>query len=104
MTDQSAELRARNREALKALKARRGPETEAAQARLKEQVKVVGELTRRLKAGPQTVPALAEATGLPTQTVLWHVMALRKYGKVSEGEQAGDYFQYRLTSEPGGDK
>lgn len=95
MTD----LKARNREALKALKERRGPETEAVQTRLKEQIKIVNEITRMLKDGPQTVPAIADATGLSTQTVFFHVMGLKKYGKVAEGDQDGDYFQYRLVSE-----
>jgi predicted Rossmann fold nucleotide-binding protein DprA/Smf involved in DNA uptake len=93
------DLKARNREALKALREQRGPETEAAQARLKEQTTIVKEITRVLKEGPRTVPALAEATGLPTQTVFWHLIALKKYGKVVEGDQEGDYFQYGLTGD-----
>jgi DNA-binding transcriptional ArsR family regulator len=93
------DLKARNKEALKALREQRAPETEAAQARLKEQVKTVNEITRALKEGPRTVPALSEATGLPTQTVFWHLMSLKKYGKVAEGEQDGDYFQYRLSDD-----
>ncbi len=93
------DLKARNREALKALREQRPAETEAAQARLKEQVKIVNEITKLLKQGPRIVPAIADATGLPTQTVFWHVIALKKYGKVVEGDQDGDYFQYRLTSD-----
>jgi predicted transcriptional regulator len=92
--------KARNREALAALREQRASETEAAQARLKEQVKIEKEITRVLKEGPMTVPALAEAIGFPTQMVFWHLIALKKYGKVAEAEQDGDYFQYRLTSEP----
>jgi predicted transcriptional regulator len=93
------DLKARNREALKALRDQRPTETEAAQARLKEQLKIEREITRVLKDGPKTVPALAEATGFPTETVFWHLVALKKYGKVVEAEQEGDYFQYRLVSE-----
>jgi predicted transcriptional regulator len=92
--------KAGNREALKALREQRPTETEAAQARLKEQTKIEREITRVLKESPKTVPALAEATGLPTQTVFWHLVALKKYGKVAEAEQEGDYFRYRLVSEP----
>lgn len=95
MTD----LKTRNREALKTLREQRAAETEAAQARLKEQVKIVNGITRLLKEGPKTVPALAEATGLPTQRVFWHLIALKKYGKVVEADQEGDYFQYRWVSE-----
>jgi predicted ArsR family transcriptional regulator len=95
MTD----LEGKNRDALTALRERRAAETEAAQARLKEQVKIEREITRVLKEGPKTVPALAEATGLPTRAVFWHLIALKKYGKVAEAEQEGDYFQYRLMGE-----
>ncbi len=92
MTD----LKTRNREALKRLREQNVAKVEAAQARLKEQIKVVNEITRVLKEGPATVPSLAQATGLPTQTVFWQLTALKKYGQVVEGEQDGDYFQYRL--------
>ena len=92
------DLKTRNREALKSLRESRATETEAAQAKLKEQIKAVNEITKLLKEGPRTVPAISEATGLPTQTVFWHVMALKKYGKVAEADQDGDYFQYRLLS------
>ncbi len=95
MTD----LRERNQQALKSLRESRKVETEAVQARLKEQVKTVNEIVRLLKEGPSTVPALAAATGFPTQTVFWHLIGLKKYGKVVEATQDRDYFQYRLVSE-----
>ena len=94
MTD----VKSRNRDALKLLRERRGAQVEAAQARLKEQIRVENEIARLLKGGGVTVPSLAEATGLPTQTIFWHLTALKKYGKVVEGEQEGDYFQYRLSA------
>ncbi len=93
------DLKARNREALKSLREQRSAQTEAVQTRLKQQMKVEKELTRVLREGPKTVPALADATGLSTQTVFWHLMAFKKYGKVVEADQDGDYFQYRLVSE-----
>jgi predicted transcriptional regulator len=93
------DLKARNREALKALREQRAVETEAVQARLKEQLRIEKEITRVLKEGPKTVPALAEAMGIPSQAVFWHLIALKKYGRVAEAEQEGDYFRYCLTSE-----
>lgn len=87
------------REALKALRAQGGARLEAAQARLKEQNRITKELIARLKEGPQTVPALAAATGLPTETVFWYLMAFKKYGKLAEGEQDGDYLQYVLIGD-----
>ncbi|HEX2988214.1 MAG TPA: winged helix-turn-helix domain-containing protein [Chloroflexota bacterium] len=86
-------------EALKRLREQRAGALPELQARLKDQIKVTNEITRLLKEGPRTVPALAEATGMPTQTVFWQLMALKKYGRVAEGEQDGDYFEYRLVGE-----
>ncbi len=91
---------AKNREALKLLREQRGEALGQAQARLKEQTRIVKELTGLLQEEPRTVPALAEAMKLPTQTVFWHLIALKKYGKVAEAEQEGDYFRYRLSEQP----
>ena len=51
-----------------------------------------------LAGNPQTVPELADATGLPSADVLWHVMAMKKYGMVAEGKKDGDYFRYALAA------
>jgi predicted transcriptional regulator len=91
--------KARNLEALKTLRDERAAETDAAQARLKEQLKVEREVTRLLKEGPKTVPELSEATSFSRQTVFWHLIAMKKYGQVAEAEQDGDYFRYRLVNE-----
>jgi len=88
----------KNREALKTLREQRRAALELAQTRLKDQIKTVNELTRILQQGPRTVPALAMEAKLPTATVFWHLIALKKYGKVVEGDQEGNYFQYRLAS------
>ena len=53
-------------------------------------------IVRALRDGPRTVPELADATGLPAHQVLWHIMGMRKYGKVLEGEEQDGYFQYAL--------
>ncbi len=86
-------------EALKRLREERAAQLPAIQARLKEQVKATNEITRLLKESPRTVPELAEATGIPSQTVFWYLMGLKKYGRVAEGDQDGDYFRYRLVGE-----
>ncbi len=86
-----------NRLALKRLREQRGAALAQAQARLKEQSRITNELLKRLAEGPKTVPALAAELGLPTATVFWQLIALKKYGKVAEGEQEGSYFQYRLS-------
>ena len=56
-------------------------------------------LKTALKAGERTVPELSAETGTPSYEVLWHVMAMKKYGAVVEGERRGDYYAYGLVSE-----
>lgn len=43
----------------------------------------------------RTVPQLAEATGLDSLEVMFHVNALRKYGKIEDAGKRGDYLIYR---------
>lgn len=49
-----------------------------------------------LKAGPLTVPEIAEQIGQPSHEVLFWVMGMRRYGHVVEVEDATDegYFRY----------
>jgi len=56
-------------------------------------------LRQALQASPRTVPELAAATGLPAPAVLWHVVALKKYGLVTETGLSDGYYQYRLAEE-----
>jgi predicted transcriptional regulator len=69
--------------------------------RIAEQVKqhnrIRREITKSLKEGPKTVVAISEATEIPAPTVFWHLIAMKKYGLVSEAEQEADYPQYRLA-------
>ena len=69
------------------------------QERLKNQKKIYRDINKIIKAEPKTVPEIAEAVGLPTHIVLWHLTALKKYGNVSETGMSGEYFQYGLTEE-----
>jgi biotin operon repressor len=48
-----------------------------------------------------TIPELAEAAGLPSDQVLWHIAALRKYGFVVEVDQDGGYYRYAQVEETG---
>jgi len=49
-----------------------------------------------LKAGPLTVPEIAELIGCPSDEVLFWVMGMRRYGHVVEVEDPTDegYFRY----------
>ena len=56
-------------------------------------------IVEALRQGPQIVPEIAEATDLPGHQVLWHLMAMKKYGKLTEGQERDDYYEYVLSEE-----
>ena len=53
-------------------------------------------MAQALQEGPRTVPEVARATGLPPHQVLWHIMSMKKYGKVVEVEEEDGYLRYGL--------
>lgn len=83
---------------LKALREERKDLLERNKGRLKKQNQELNLIKKELKNGPRTVPAIAAATGLTGETVLWYVMAMKKYGEVQEGELAEGYFNYILVA------
>jgi predicted ArsR family transcriptional regulator len=62
--------------------------------RLKQQRAAHKEILRALRDGPRTVAQVADATALPKHEVLWHLMALKKYGEVVEAEEQEDCYTY----------
>ena len=78
------------------LKERIGPPPKELQDRVKKHAKIKGKITKALKDGAKTVPEIASEIDLPRPTVFWHVMSMRKYSKIVEGEQDGDYLKYEL--------
>ena len=48
--------------------------------------------------GPKTIPEIAEALHAPSREVTLWVMALRRYGRISELPKGptDDYYQYQL--------
>jgi predicted ArsR family transcriptional regulator len=101
MTAKTREEAKKRTELLASLREQHRDNISKSQALLKEQQAVRRSLQRALQAGPQTVPQLAEATGLPAHQVLWHVTALKKYGRVEEAGIDEDevYYLYRLSKE-----
>ncbi|MGD2163024.1 MAG: hypothetical protein PVI81_05990 [Anaerolineales bacterium] len=59
----------------------------------KEVLKVIGEEAK-------TIPMIADAVNLPSDEVLWHVMAMKKYGLVEETGMDGEYYTYQEVKEP----
>ena len=62
----------------------------------REHAKIKKRIREALKDGPKTVPEIAETTELHSSEVLWHLMSLRKYGEVVEGEERDSYVEYTL--------
>lgn len=86
---------ARNwREDLKIFRERMGGLSEQKKAMTKEQRDAIKAIQEALKSGPRTVPEIAADTKLPAHKVFWYVVALKKYGKIAEAGQAGEYYRY----------
>jgi hypothetical protein len=68
-----------------------------AQALLKEQKRVRKEICQHIRLESKTVPDLAVLTGLPASDLLWHIMAMKKYGLVKETGMCGEYYLYQNT-------
>jgi len=78
------------------LRERLGGVSKELTARHKQQQETSRKITKALRDGPKTVPEIAGATEIPAYRVLWHIMSMKKYGKVLEGEEQDSYFQYVL--------
>jgi hypothetical protein len=84
------------RSALAALRESRGGVSAEMKAWLKDQQDVRKRLRAALAGGARTVPDLAGECGLPAGRVLWHLMAMRRYGKVAEAGEKDRYLLYAL--------
>ena len=67
------------------------------QERLKSQQAIRKQIRQALGTGPMTVPEVAQATDLPSDQVLWHITAMKKYDLVDEVGMSGEYYQYQLA-------
>jgi len=83
---------------LKRIRAERGDMVKTASAQHKLVRKTRKAIEQAMAAGPLTIPALAEATGLSSEDVLWHVSAMRKYGRAAEAKQDDDWPAFQLVT------
>ncbi len=81
---------------LRALRESRKEIVERVRAQLKEQNRIEKQIAETIKDGSKTVPEISQETGLSPKTVFWYLMALKKYGKITEGQQRDSYFAYAL--------
>ena len=86
-------------ETLKQLRTTHAESVKRAQELLKEQKKMQQELCAFFRERPRTVPEAAQATGIPSDKVLWFVAAMKKYGVVEEAGMCGDYPLYKHAEE-----
>lgn len=56
-------------------------------------------LITALRENSATVPELAMKTGIPSETVMWHIIAMKKYGIIKDEGLEGDYYRYSLLEE-----
>lgn len=59
------------------------------------------QIVAALKESAKTVPEIAKETGVPKGEVFWHLMAMKKYGKLIEVQEREEYFEYALAKTPG---
>ena len=98
MTDPSSPpVAVKPKRAIEVLRERRGGMSNELKAYVSNQQKVYKALRGALKAGPRTVPQLAAECGLPAPDVMWHLMALRRYGEVLDGPEENGYLLYTLA-------
>ena len=82
-------------EMLKQLREQHAETVKRTQALLKEQKRIQQEICKVVRENPKTVLEIAEATGMPSQEVLWYMASFKKYGIVVEDGMCGDYPLYR---------
>lgn len=86
----------RQKSALQALRESRGGVSPEMKAWLKDQQDVRKRLRAAFASGPRTVPELARECGLEAGRVLWHLMAMRRYGELTEAGERERYVLYQL--------
>jgi len=67
---------------------------------IQERRKIRELIMRELKArGPLTIPEVSKATGLETDKVVMHMIALRQFGHVSIVGEKDDQLMYALSGQ-----
>lgn len=85
------------KQALAKLRASLGGISEQKRQTQKQLVAARKAIQKFLAAQPATVPQIAVALQMPSDEALWHVTGMRKYGKVAEAGEEGDYPLYALV-------
>ena len=99
MSQSQRDVAKKRTELLKRLRDEHRETVERTQALLKEQKTIQNQICQAIRETPRTVPEVAEAVGMPSHVILWHLTASKKYGIVAEAGMCGDYVLYRRAEE-----
>jgi len=86
-----------NKEKLKALREERKELIAKSRELFKKQNNETGLIKKGLKKGKNTIPELAEETGLKSDLILYYLSTMKKYGEVEETGHSEGYFKYALV-------
>jgi predicted transcriptional regulator len=84
---------------LKQLRQERSETVKMTQQLLKEQQSVRKRIQAEISDQARSVPDVAQVIGLPAAQVLWHLMAMKKYGLIQESGMDGQYYLYEIAKE-----
>ncbi|MEX2143071.1 MAG: hypothetical protein WD740_00625 [Anaerolineales bacterium] len=97
MTSQ-ADKKARS-ELLKQLRETHAATLSHTQELLKSQKQIQQGISKAIEEQPRSVPEVAAATGIASETVLWWLCTMKKYGLIAEEGMQNDYPLYKLVEE-----
>jgi predicted transcriptional regulator len=91
------QIKKTKKEAMKKLRSDRKEWITQASTMVKEQKKILKAIKGHLADRPATVPEISEAKGVSSDSVLWYLATLKKYGNITEGQKDGGFFRYVLV-------
>ena len=89
----------KQKKSIQILRERYGGVSEELKIKTRTQTSIVRNLKGSIKNAYRTIPEISQLTNIPSHEVLWHLMAMKKYGVVIEGEERDGYYEYTLKEE-----
>ena len=84
---------------LKELREKHKESVARTQSLVKDQNTIRRQIRQALGDEAKTIPQVAQGSGLPIDQVLWHMMAMKKYGLIQEQGMDGEYYMSELKKE-----
>jgi predicted transcriptional regulator len=89
----------RQQKPIQILRERYGGVSEKLKMKTRSQQKIFKNINESIKNVYRTVPEISKLTGIPSHEVLWHLMAMKKYGMIIEGDERDGYYEYTLKDQ-----